>query len=174
MEPVIEKKSLVQRARHELIEYLAICTYLYICFAALIFFKATILRGHGIEYEAIGLAIVKALVLGKFILLAHKFKFGAGQWSVRPIFEILRKAVLFMVLLVALSIAEEVITGLFHGRSGLESIGTMADGYAPQAFATSLLMLLILMPYFAFREISTRLGDGVLLGLLIQRDKPKA
>jgi hypothetical protein len=59
------KATLAQRARHELIEYFVIAAYLYVCFGVLIFYKATILRGHGVEFEAFGIALVKALILGQ-------------------------------------------------------------------------------------------------------------
>ncbi len=42
----------------------------------------------------------------------------------------------------------------------------MAGGTLPQAFAVSILMLLILIPYFTFRGVADRLGGGVLWKLL--------
>src|ERR1700730_17737656 len=84
MEPTATKITVVRWARHELIEYIVIAAYLYICFSALILYKATILRAHGIEYEAFGLALVTALILGKFILIANTFKFGELSGVSRP------------------------------------------------------------------------------------------
>jgi hypothetical protein len=169
MEPTAAKTTLIQRARRELIEYIVIAAYLYICFGALILYKASVLRAQGIEYEAYGLALVKALVLGKFILIANTLKFGDLREVSRPILKILSKTLLFGLLLVVLSVAEEAIVGLIHGRTIQESLGEIADGYLPQALAIGLLMMLILIPYFAFREISARLGEGNLMKLLIAR-----
>ena len=169
MEPTAAKITLAQRARRELIEYIVISAYLYICFGALILYKASVLRAHGIEYEAYGLALLKALVLGKFILIANTLRFGELRGVDRPILKILSKTLLFGLLLVVLSVAEEVIVGLIHGRTIEESLGEIADGYLPQALAIGLLMMLILIPYFAFREISARLGEGNLMKLLIAR-----
>jgi hypothetical protein len=169
METTATKITLIQRARRELIEYIVIAAYLYICLGALILYKATVLRAHGIEYEALGLALVKALVLGKFILIANTLKFGELRGVNRPILKILSKTLFFGLLLVVLSVGEEVIVGLIHGRTTRESLGEIADGYLPQAFAIGLLMMLILIPYFAFREISARLGEGNLMKLLIAR-----
>ena len=169
MEPTAAKITLAQRARHELIEYIVISAYLYICFGALILYKASVLRAHGIEYEVYGLALVKALVLGKFILVANTLRFGELRGVDRPILKILSKTLLFGLLLVVLSVAEEAIVGLIHGRTIRESLGEIADGYLPQALAIGLLMMLILIPYFAFREISARLGEGNLMKLLIAR-----
>jgi hypothetical protein len=64
-----QKATLFQRARHELAEYLVIVAYLFVCFGSLLFYKSAILRNDGIEFAAFGLALVKALILGKFILV---------------------------------------------------------------------------------------------------------
>jgi hypothetical protein len=170
MDPSMTAKvSLAQRARHELIEYIAISAYLYVCFGAIIFFKASVLHGRGAAFEAMGIALAKALILGKFILMAHTLKFGERNRMDRPILEILRKALLFLLLLIVLTVTEEVLVGFFHGRTSMTSIGDLADGYLPEAFAIGLLMLLILIPYFAFREIGATMGDGKLLRMLTER-----
>ena len=126
------------------------------------------LHGHGIAFEAAGIAIVKALVLGKFVLIAETMKFGDRSRMHRPLVDVLRKALLFVVMLMVLSVIEEVIVGLIHGRPSRVSIGHIADGYLPEAIAVSLLMLLILIPYFAFQEISMSLGKGALLKRLTE------
>src|SRR5271170_2392884 len=71
-----QKATLAQRARHELVEYLAISAYLFVCFGSLLFYKSAILRNDGIEFAAFSLALVKALILGKFILVLHAVRIG--------------------------------------------------------------------------------------------------
>ena len=46
---------------------LAIASYLAVCFGALLFYKAAILESAGIDMTRAGLAIIKALILGKFV-----------------------------------------------------------------------------------------------------------
>lgn len=53
------KPTLAQRARHELVEYLAVSAYLFVCFGSLLFYKSAILRTEGVEFAAFGLALVK-------------------------------------------------------------------------------------------------------------------
>jgi GYF domain 2 len=55
-----QKATLTQRARHELVEYLAISAYLFVCFGSLLFYKSAILRSEGIEFTVFGLALAKA------------------------------------------------------------------------------------------------------------------
>jgi hypothetical protein len=83
--------------------------------------------------------------------------------------DILKKSVLFVIFLIALTVTEEIIVGYFHGRTSQEVVSEMAGGSLPQAFAVAILMLLILIPYFTFRGIADRLGEGVLWKLLTQR-----
>src|SRR3954471_5670519 len=65
-----------QKLEHELKEFAVISLYFYICFAAILFYKATVLQAEGIGYAPFGLAVVKALILGKFVLLGHAAHVG--------------------------------------------------------------------------------------------------
>src|ERR1700730_2509774 len=72
--PITQYATLAQRARRELVEYLSVSAYLFVCFSALLFYKSAILRSEGIEFTVFGLALVKALILGKFILVLQAIK----------------------------------------------------------------------------------------------------
>jgi hypothetical protein len=76
------------------------------------------------------------------------------------------------VLLIALSVIEEIIVGYFHGKASREVLSEMAGGSLTEAFAVGASMLLILIPYFAFRGVALHLGDGVLWKLFTERGKP--
>lgn len=168
-----KKATLSRRLQHELTEYLTISAYLYVCFGSLIFYKATILRSDGIEFAAFGIAIVKALVCGKFILLLHALRIGERIGGVGVlIVDILKNSVLFAIFLIALTVIEEMIVGYLHGRTGAEVLSELAGGTLAQAFAVSMLMLLTLIPYFAFRGVADHLGEGVLWKLLTERSSP--
>jgi hypothetical protein len=166
--------TLSQRLRHELTEYLVISAYLYVCFGSVIFYKAAILRGQGIEFTSLfGLALVKALVLGKFILVLQAFGIGErGSRADALLTGILKTSFLFVVFLIVLSVIEEIIVGYFHGKAGREVLGEMAGGTLTEAFAVGVLMLLVLIPYFALRGAALRLGDGALWKLFTERELP--
>jgi hypothetical protein len=157
------KATLAQRARHELLEYIGISAYLFVCFGSLLFYKSAILRTEGIESTAFGLALVKALILGKFILVLQAIKVGErGGTPGILLVDILKTSLLFLIFLVALNAIEEVGLGLFHGRAAREVLGEMAGGTLSEAIAVCVLLLLVLIPYFSFRGLAFRLGDGVL------------
>ncbi|HLW91388.1 MAG TPA: hypothetical protein VKS78_08825 [Roseiarcus sp.] len=161
--------TLARKAQRELMHYFAISAYLYVCFGALIFYKAAILQSQGVEFAPYGLALGKALILGKFILLAHALKIGDRSKPSRLALDILWKSLIFAALLIFLSVVEEVVVGLIHGRHVQDVTKEIAGGTLPQVLATSLLILLIMIPYFAFREVSTVMGEGKLLKLLAER-----
>jgi len=158
------------RLRKELIDYAIVSAYLYVCFGSLILYKATILRSEGLEFAPFGMAFVKALITGKFVLLLQAFKIGDKRISAgTALVAILLKSLLFAVLLMGLTIVEEMIVGYFHGKAARDVMSEIAGGTMPQALAVSLILFLILIPYFAFRGIAARMGEGELLKLLTQR-----
>jgi hypothetical protein len=160
---IAKKETLGQRARHELVEYLAISAYLFVCFGSLLFYKSAILRSEGIEFAAFGLALVKALILGKFILVLQAIKVGErGDKPGILLVDILKTSFLFLIFLVALNAIEEIALGVFHGRAAREVLGEMAGGTLPEVIAVCVLLLLVLIPYFSFRGLASRLGEGVL------------
>lgn len=162
--------SLAGRARHELIEYLVICAYLFVCFGSVLLYKAAILRSHGIEFAAFGIAFAKALILGKFLLMLHALKIGErGKGRSTVLVNILKKSLIFAVILIVMTVIEEIIVGYFHGRSVAEVLRDMSEGTLVLVFSTSELLLLTLIPYFGFREIGAHLGEGGLMKLLMER-----
>ena len=73
------KATLQQRATHEIKELLILTVYLYITLGAVIAVKTAVLQTEGIEFAPWGVAIVKALVLAKFILIGDAMKIGEGH-----------------------------------------------------------------------------------------------
>jgi hypothetical protein len=124
---------------------------------------ASILRNEGIEFTAFGLALVKALILGKFILVLQAVKVGErGDKLGILLVDILKTSFLFLMFLVTLNAIEEIALGFFRGRAAREVLGEMAGGTLPEAISVCVLLLLVLIPYFSFRGLASRLGDSVL------------
>jgi GYF domain 2 len=162
--------TLAGRARRELTAYLTVSGYLFVWFSALIFYKASILRSVGVEFAPFGIAVVKALILGKFMLLLEALKIGEGGIGRGVVLvKVLKKAVLFTLLLFALTIVEELVVGHLHGREAREVLHEIAGGSWRQALAMAVLMFLLLIPYFAYREIAFRLGEVEVFRFFVAR-----
>lgn len=161
--------TLGERLKHELREYLFLAAYLYVCFGALVLYKSAILAGVGVSYLPFGFAAVKALVLGKFMLLGQAARLGDGQQRQSIAVVIIYKAALFVGLLIAMSIVEEVVVALIHSEAVGASLAAHLGEKLPETLATCLLMLLVLIPYIAFQEIGKALGKEDLGRLLFRR-----
>jgi hypothetical protein len=154
------KATLRQRAEHELKELAIISAYLYVTLGAVILMKTAVLHTEGIAFAPLGIAIVKAVVLGKFVLLGNLVHVGGRDISGPLIWPTLRRAFAFLVLLVILTIIEEVVVGLFHHQSIAASLGEPFGARLQETLAGYLIMLLVLIPFFAFRVLSEALGEG--------------
>ena len=74
------KVPLHVRAVEEFRELLIITVYLYICLGALMLQKTAVLRDAGISFDVWGIAIVKALLLAKFMLLGRALHIGQARF----------------------------------------------------------------------------------------------
>jgi hypothetical protein len=154
------KATLHQRAIHELKEFLVLALYLYVCLGAVILMKTAVLHSVGIEAAPWGIAIVKAMVLAKFMLIGFAVKFGEGKTTGPLIWPTLKMAFAFLVLLIVMTVIEEIVVGLFHHRSIAASLGEVFGIRLEETLAGYLIMFLVLIPFFAFRVLSDTFGKG--------------
>jgi Na+-transporting NADH:ubiquinone oxidoreductase subunit NqrD len=152
----VSETSLKERAREELRNYAVVAAYLYVCFAAILFYKMALMREEGVAFLPHGLAAIKALILGKFILIGEAVGVGKHVQSRSLASAIAIRTGLYFVLLVVLSAVEELIVGKVHGHSLAETIAEFREHTGLEMLATSILMLLILIPLIAFKELRQR------------------
>jgi hypothetical protein len=152
----VSETSLKERAREELRNYAVVAAYLYVCFAAILFYKMALMREEGVAFLPHGLAAIKALILGKFILIGEAVGVGKHVQSRSLASAIAIRTGLYFVLLVVLSAVEELIIGKVHGHSLAETIAEFREHTGLEMLATSILMLLILIPLIAFKELRQR------------------
>lgn len=167
--PIKSRAPFPEKAGEELREFIVLTAYLYICFAAVIYFKAAVLQAHDIAYAHAGLAIVKAAICAKFMLMGRVFHMGERFKKLPLIVPTLHRSFVFLLLLAVLTFIEEIIVGTIHGRTVLDSISGIAGGTFQQMVATVLIIFLILVPYFAFRSLGDIVGDKTLVRLFFER-----
>ncbi|HLY03025.1 MAG TPA: hypothetical protein VKR56_11105 [Candidatus Cybelea sp.] len=159
--------SVARKLEHELREYAVAVLYLTVCFGAINFYSDALLNAHGVSYWSYGWGLIKALILAKFILVGQTLHLGERYATRRFIYVVAVKALVFLVFLVILSFVENAIVGFFHGQ-GLSASSATFGGTLPLLLATCLIMLLILIPFLAFRELNEALGEGGLRKLLFE------
>ena len=167
-------KSVGRRITDELKEFLVLAAYLYVCFTALAYLKAAILQAHGIAFAPFGFAAVKALICAKFMSVGHALHIGERYKNRALIWPTLYQVARFrLMLLLVLSAMEEVITGIIHRRT-LDRVPyrNFGGGTLDQLVATSFVVLLILIPFFAFRTLGEIVGEDNLVQVFFHRQRP--
>ena len=155
------KATLHQRAMRELKELVFVSLYLYITLGSVILLKTAVLHTEGIAFTPWGVAIVKAVVLAKFILLGNAMKLGVRTTTSRPlIWPTMEKAFIYLILLIVLTTLEEAVVGLFHHQSISASLGELFGARLQETIAGFLIMLLILLPLSAFTVLDQAFGEG--------------
>lgn len=164
------KSNLKERLLEEVYKYGFVVIYLYVCFSVLLLYKTSILSAGQTVMLPYGTAIVKALVIGKFILIGEALKIGHRAHAPSLLHRIAWRSFLFLLMLVVLNVIEEVVIGWVHGRS-MGDVMTEISGRAfIEQFAPVLVMLLTLIPLITITEINRALGPGEIKRLLTGRN----
>ena len=166
------KAILQQRAMHEAKEFAIVAVYLYITLGAVILMKTAVLHSQGIDFSFWGVPAIKAVVLAKFMLIGNALKIGERN-NTRPlIWPTLHKAFGFLVLLIIMTTIEQAVVGLFHRQSIASSLGELVGPRLEETIVGFLIMLLVLIPFFAFRILSDALGEGRLVRMFFVEREP--
>jgi hypothetical protein len=160
-----------EKAAEELRSYAVVTAYLFVCFAAILLYKAALLEAEGLAFAPIGTALVKALILGKFILIGEALGVGTRLGRGVVLASIVRKTLLFGVLLVVLTVLEELVVGWVHHRPAAATLGELFGAGLPERLASILLMVLVLVPLIAVKEMGRALGPGGLRRALFGREE---
>lgn len=167
-------ETLKQKAYHELGKYFVIVFYLWVVFGLFLLYKSVILNGEHISTMARGTALINALVLGKFVLIARALHLGETIDDAPLIYPTLLKSALFSIVLACCKILEDIAVGFYHGKSFSESIADIGGGTLNGILTLTLLMFVLLIPFFAFGELHRVLGKGKLPQLFFHpRDTSK-
>jgi hypothetical protein len=160
-----------QRFKEEMRAYVIISFYLWICFSALLLYENSILRTNDLELLPLSGAAIKALILGKFILIGRVFK--VGEWFRHEVvlYQILWKSLATMLLLLIFASVEDLLVGLVHGHAIADIMVEMMARSWVQWVAPSLIMLLVLIPFIAFEKVDASIGKGSLSRILLGRSQ---
>ena len=146
--------------------------YLWVLLSLFSFHKALLLNEESLIYQQ-GFALINALALAKVILLGEYFHVGE-RFKDRPlIYPILFKSAVFAALLICFHIIEETFIGIFHGKTFFQSIPSIGGGKLQGILMVGVIMFVVLLPFFAFRELDRAIGTEELRSLLFG-DKTEA
>jgi hypothetical protein len=154
----ISSRTLKQKALAETKKFLIVAFYLWVIFALLVEYKSVILAEENISTETRGFALINALALAKVIVVAQVFRLGEMADEVPLIYPTLLKSALFSILLACFKILEVGIVGLIHGRPFQQSITEIAGGTLKGILCITMIMFVVLIPFFAYGEVRRVLG----------------
>ena len=158
------------RLAHELKSYGAVSVYLFVCFSVILFYDASTSTGRSADAVAIGAALFKALVIGKFILIGELIKPGSRVAAPTLLHRVAWRTLGMLLVLIILKLLEEIVVAAVHGQGIAETFEEIMRLSWPRLFAPTLMMLLILIPLMMAIELDRSLGRGGLRDLLLKRE----
>jgi hypothetical protein len=166
------KASIGERVVGELKEFLAVAAYLFVCFSALAYLKFAILQAQDVAFAPFGFAAAKALICAKFMSIGHALHLGERHKSRALIWPTLYRSLVFVALLFVLNVIEEIVVGLIRHRAVTDSISEFGGGTIQQLVATSFMVFLVLVPFFAFRSLGEVVGEQNLIRVFLHSRHP--
>jgi hypothetical protein len=160
------KEGIRYRVKDEFIQASLLALYFAAWFWAIAFFSFALLREAAISVTPFGLAIIKAGLCAKFMMIGKAIfplRVDANRGLVKSLFW---HSLAYMGVVIALSFVEAGIDGLFHGKSFLESVSSFGHGDPIYIAALSLMYWLIIWPYLIVLGLNQSLGNTAVHSIL--------
>jgi hypothetical protein len=166
--PMETKRTVKEKIFQEFKEVVPMFLYLWLLFALFTYHEAIVLARGNISYTPFDIAFVNAFVFAKVMLVAEKLRIGTRFRKKAPVFPILYKSFLFALTFICFNLVEEVVIGLWKGKTIAESLPRIGGGSPAGTVIAGLIMTIALIPFFAFHELSRVLGKGALEALFLK------
>jgi hypothetical protein len=160
------KESLRHRIKDEFVQASLLALYFAAWFCAIAFFTFALLREEAIPITPFGLAIIKAGLCAKFMMIGKAIfplNVEANRGLIKSLFW---HSIVYLGVVIALSFAESGIDGLLHGKSFLESVSSFGHGDPVYIAALSLMYWLIVWPYLIVLGLNQSLGNKAVRTIL--------
>lgn len=133
--------------------------YLAAWFCALVFLSNSILEIEGIPYVGFGMAIIKAAVTAKFMVMGlEMFPLPINKGS-SLIWGVIKRSIVYVVVVVGLSYLFSGIEGYFHHEGFIEPMRHFAGGSPRHVLALAITYWLIVIPYLAYYAVEEVIGQ---------------
>lgn len=169
---IAKKKSIKGKIVHEMTEYWTNVVYLTIVFAAFTQYRRLVLAAHDITYENYWIAVIKALVFAKVVMVGDLFRLGRWLEHKPLIYSTLCKTVVFSIFVVAFTVAEHWVMGLWRGKGLTGGIADFVGKGHHEILANFLVTFVAFVPFFAMKELGRVLGEGKIWSLFFRKRDP--
>jgi hypothetical protein len=166
-------RSLKQKALEEARRMLVITAYLWVLFSVFEVHRVAVLRGQHLPTSyRIGFSLINALILAKVILVADALHAGKRKAGTTMFAAVMFKSGILAIILVCFNVVEDVMVGLFHGKTLAESVPEVAGGGLEGQLLVGLMIFVVLIPFCAFEELRRAIGQDAFNDLLFRRKTP--
>ena len=165
-----EKPGWVKRLMVELKKLSVTVVYLWVLFSVFFLYRSIILSDYHISQpERLGFALLNALILAKFMLIAEAFHVGDRADSQPLLYSIIFKSAVFATILMMCHVLEEVLVRAWNGTSIGQSLPDLSRATLVETLSIGIIMFVVLIPFFSTKEIIRVLGKGEVKSLLFAR-----
>src|SRR5208282_1596425 len=155
----MKKRGLKGWAFHEAKRLFAMFLYLYILFALLLIHEYIVLAQHQIKFTHYGFAFVNAWIFAKVMLVAEDLHFGRGFEDRPLVYPVLFKAVAFTIVFICFRVVEDVVVGMWQGKTVAASIPAIGGGGLEGIVSAGLIVTFALLRFVAHREAARVIGE---------------
>ncbi|MTV12331.1 hypothetical protein FDV58_37045 [Bradyrhizobium elkanii] len=138
-----------------------IVLYLWVLLGLFAVHRSIVLNQQHVLYHQ-GFAFINALVLAKIMFIAEAFNVAEDMKHKPLIYPIVYKSAVYAVILMSFHVVEDALAGLWRGKTLSESIPSLGGGNPEEILVMALIMFVVLMPFFALREVGRDIGDDKL------------
>lgn len=163
------KRNLKERAIHEVRTFLVMFVYIWVLLGVFVLHESIVLAQHHISFTMLGVAGVNALILAKIMLIADDLHLAHRLKDKPLIYPILYQSAAFAVVFICFHILEKTVGGLLGGETLSQSIPIIGGGSIKGILSVSVIVMIALIPFFAFRELARVIGARELHALLLTR-----
>lgn len=157
-----------QKVLDEAIRYWAYFLYMGMFFAVFANYRRLVLAYYDITYRHYGVAVIKALVLAKVVLVAESLRLGRGFDNKPLVVTTLFQAFLFTLCVGIFDAVESLFESALHGLNPAGAIHELVNRYNLEWLSGALVIFCAFMPFFAARELGRVFGKDVMLKLFFR------
>lgn len=169
MEHPTQKKTIKQKLWHELKEYGINVLYMSLCFSVIIFYRRVLLAQYGIFLDDYLIGVVKALIIGKVIMIGAFFDISK-KFENKPLFiPTLYKTFFFSILVLIVEAIEVIIRAVLKTASWEGIAEGFAHHFNGVLYASLLVVGFSFIPFFAFKELARSFGKDQIWGLFFYK-----
>jgi hypothetical protein len=158
--------SIKKKIEAEAKQALALTAYFGTWFCALTFLAVTSLEGHPISLSIFGLALIKAGLCAKFMLIAQAIfpiKVSKNNGIIKSL---LLESLFYIFVVLSLNYVEAGIEGLIHGKNFIDAMTSFGQKNPLHVLSMTIVYWLIVWPYLILVGLRLYLGEDTTLNIL--------